>query len=175
MSVTLSSGKYIVSGSVALEVGNEVDSNYLDLVQNDCARNDIQRFLAHSERSSGQLRGKVVSLGYSAEVADTTVNWAVEFGLVDDLRFCELFISSRTMGRAKLKMELARRGVPLEVIEKSLLSVSERDSKKELVKQISSRYGAIQDNETARRRAFGWLTRRGFSSETVHCVLKEAL
>ena len=175
MSVTLPSDRYIVSVSAAPEPGSEVDPDYISCVQNDCARNDIQRFLAHSERSSGQLRKKVTALGYSASVADTTVSWAVEYDLVDDNRFCALFISSRTMGRVRLEMELSRRGVPGSAIEKALASVSERESFDELVKQVSSRYGHIADYETARRRASGWLSRRGFSSEIVHSVLKEAL
>ncbi len=175
MSVTLSSGKLIVPASGAPEPGSDVDPDYLSVLQNDCARNDIQRYLSHSERSSGQLRKKVTSLGYSASVAETTVNWATEYGLVDDSRFCALFISSKTMGRIRLKIELSRRDVPEKVIEQALASVSERESKEELVKQVSSRYGHIDDYETARRRASGWLSRRGFSSETIHSVLKEAL
>ncbi len=175
MSVTLPSGSYIISASGAPEPGSDVDPDYLRGVQNDCARNDIQRFLGHSERSSGQLRKKVTSLGYPVSVADTTVDWAIEYGFVDDSRFCALFISSRTMGRMRLKKELIRREVPEAVIERVLANVSEQESTDELVKQVSSRYGHIEDYETARRRASGWLFRRGFSSETVHAVLKEAL
>ncbi|MCD4708398.1 MAG: RecX family transcriptional regulator [Candidatus Sabulitectum sp.] len=121
------------------------------------------------------MREKVTSLGYSVSVADTIVSWAIEYGFVDDNRFCVLFISSRTMSRIRLKMELSRRGVPEAVIEKVLATVSEQESTDELVKQVSCRYGHIENGETARRRASGWLSRRGFSSDIIHSVLKEAL
>ncbi|MCK5841595.1 MAG: regulatory protein RecX [Candidatus Sabulitectum sp.] len=175
MLVTLPSGKYLISLSNAQEQGSDADPEHLSSLQNDCARNDVQRFLSFSERSSGQLREKVLSLGYPDPVADITVSWAIEYGFVDDRRFCELFISSRTMGKVRLKMELSRRRVPGAVVDQVLKTVSETESIKELVKQVSTRYGSIADHETARRRASGWLSRRGFSSETVHQVLKEAL
>ncbi|MEA3265810.1 MAG: regulatory protein RecX [Candidatus Fermentibacteria bacterium] len=175
MLVTLPSGKYLVSLSSVPEPGSDADPEYLSSQQIDCARNDVQRFLSFSERSSGQLRKKVLSLGYPGPVADTIVRWAIESGFVDDRRFCKLFISSRIMGRVRLRMELSRRRVPDAVIDQVLETVSEAESREELVKQIASRYGSIADYETARRRASGWLSRRGFSSETVHQVLKEAL
>ncbi len=144
-------------------------------MQNESAKNDIQRFLSFAERSSGQLRKKVLSLGYSAFTAESMVNWGKEFGLINDSRFCALFISSRTMGKARLRMELVKKLVPETVINQALSQVSETESIIELVKQISSRYSGIENKTTARRRAIGWLSRRGFSSEVIHTVLRQAL
>ncbi len=79
------------------------------------------------------------------------------------------------MGAIRLKKELVNRGVPLSIVEEVVNSISEKDSTEELVKQVSRRYGRIEDHETARRRAAGWLARRGFSSEIAYKVLKEAL
>ena len=175
MSITLPSGEYIVPSSRVPNPGTAVDPAYIGTLQQDCARNDVQRFLSFSERSSGQLKKKVVSLGYSDAVADNIVNWAIEYSLVDDIRFCRIFISSRTIGRMRLKKELTSRGVPLNIVEKTIASIFEKDSMEELVKQVSRRYGHIEDHDTARRRAAGWLSRRGFSSEITYKVLKEAL
>lgn len=175
MAVTLPSGRYIIPISRAPEPGSKVDAELFTVLQGDCVKNDVQRFLGYSERSSGELRRKVTSLGYSLSVAESTVNWATEYGLVDDKRFCALFISSRIMGRRRLKIELSRREVPEAVITQALSTVTEWDSTRELVKQVSKRYGHIDDWQTARRRASGWLSRRGFSSEIIHAVLRDAL
>lgn len=175
MSVALRSGQYVVPVSRAPEPGSDVDPDYLLRVQDDCAKSDVQHFLSYSERSTGQLRKKVVSLGFSTAVADATLSWAIEYGLVDDLRFCALFMSSRTMGTSRLKMELLKRDVTEAAINKALSTVSEEESIEELIKQVKKRYGHIEDIETARRRGSGWLFRRGFSSEIAHRVLKESL
>ncbi|MCD6587383.1 MAG: regulatory protein RecX [Candidatus Fermentibacteraceae bacterium] len=175
MCVTMPSGIYIVPASGSPEKGSTVDPEMLSDLQNSCARDDVQLFLAHSERSSGQLRKKVLSLSYSGTVADSTVAWAEEYGFVDDNRFCTMFIASRTMGLAGLKMELARRGVPEAAVETALAPISETDNIQDLVRQVSKKYGHLENRETARRRALAWLSRRGFSGETIHRVLKEAL
>jgi regulatory protein len=164
-----------VSASCSPDEGSPVDTQKLSELQTECVRNDVQPFLGHSERSSGQLRKKVLSLGYSTAVADSTVFWAEEYGFVDDNRFCTMFIASRTMGLAGLKMELARRGVSEAAVETALASISETDNIQDLVQQVSKKYGHLENRETARRRALAWLSRRGFSGETIHRVLKEAL
>jgi SOS response regulatory protein OraA/RecX len=143
--------------------------------QNECAKSDVQIFLGYSERSTGQLRNKVLSLGYPGHVADTVVMWAVEYGLVNNSRFCSVFISSRVLGISRLKLELKKRGVPEADVDEALASVSESRTVPELVKLVSKKYGHIENSETARRRAVGWLSRRGFSSETIRSVLSGAL
>jgi len=173
--VTLPSGVYIVPASGSPDEGSSADPQKLSELQRECARIDVQPFLGHSERSSGQLRNRVLSLGYSTAVADNTVIWAEEYGFVNDSRFCTMFIASRSMGLAGFKIELARRGVPEAAVEAALASVSENQNIQDIVQKVSSRYGHLENRETARRRALAWLSRRGFSGETIHRVLKEAL
>lgn len=173
--VSVEAGRFIVPRAEAPLPGETCDTELLSRLQTDCARADAQSYLTYSERSSGQLRNKMAALGYSTCVAENTVNWALSYGFVDDLRFCSLFAKTRTMGRMRLKLELSSRGVPENIIEKALAALSDGDSIEELVTIVCRRYGKIQDKETARRRAFGWLSRRGFSSEVVYRVLKEAL
>jgi regulatory protein len=175
VAVTLQAGIFIIPRAEAPVPGESIDPEELSLLQEGCARSDAQNFLAYSERSSGQLRKKIISLGYSTSVADSILSWALSYGFVDDLRFCSLFAASGTMGRMRLKMELSRRGVPDNVIEKALAAFSDGDSIDELVKVISRRYGRIPDKITARRRASGWLSRRGFPVEVIYRVLREAL
>ncbi|OPX28843.1 MAG: hypothetical protein B1H09_07235 [Gemmatimonadaceae bacterium 4484_173] len=175
MSVTLPAGVFIVPASSSPEKGSSVDPEVLSGQQKSCARNDVQLFLAHSERSSGQLRKKVLSLGYSDAVADSTVSWAEQYGFVDDNRFCTMFIASRTMGLAGFRMELSKRGVPKAAVETALASISETDGMQDLIRQVSKKYGHLENRETARRRALAWLSRRGFSGETIHRVLEGAL
>lgn len=139
------------------------------------ARADGQAFLACSERSTGQLRRKMLSLGYPPGVAEQTVKWAVEYGFADDLRFCGLFARSKTMGKARLRLELKKRGVEEGAIEAFLSRVSDEEHFSNAVKLVAARYGRIEDRERALRRASGWLSRRGYSGEFIHRVLKAAL
>lgn len=152
-----------------------VDPEYMEKLQLDCARTDCQAFLAYSERTTGQLRKKIVSLGYPPCAAEKTVRWAVEYGLVDDVRFCGLFARSKTMGKARLRLELRKRGAEEGAVETFLSSLSDEEQFSRVARLVATRYGNIEDRDKALRRASGWLSRRGYSGEFIHRVLKEAL
>jgi len=173
--ITLPSGTYIVPTACISGGSSEAEPGDLQRFQTDCARTDSQRFLTGAERTTGQLRKKVLSLGYSAAVAENTVEWAVKYRFTDDIRFCRMFISSRPMGRIRLRFELLNRGAAEEAVEKILEEHSEEDDFPETVKKVARRYGNLRDRETAVRRAAGWLSRRGYSGGFIHRVIKEAL
>jgi len=173
--VTLPSGVYVVpSGSVPPGT-EEIDEKQLQSLQTHSARSDAQRFLEYSERSTGQLEKKIISLGYPDALAKETVNWAKEYGFVDDVRFSRLFVRSRTMGKARLRVELISRGVEETAVEQFLSGFSEQREFPETVAAVKKKYAGITDREKAFRRAAGWLQRRGFSAEFIHRVLQEAL
>ena len=144
-------------------------------MQLNCAKSDVEPFLSFSERSTGKLYRKVVDSGYSTDVAQIIVGWAKEYNLVDDERFAKLYISSKVFGNSRLKLELRQKGVPEKVVNNCLREISEFNHKKELVSILKKKYGSTPDKEKARRRAYGWLSRRGFSSELIHSVLREVL
>ncbi len=151
------------------------DPEYLEKLQLHAARTDGQAFLSYSERSTGQLREKMLSLGYPPGVAEGTVKWAAEYGFVDDTRFCALFARSKKLGKARLRLELIKRGAEESAVEEYISRLSDNDHFTATVQLVAARYGKIQDREKALRRASGWLSRRGYSGEFIHRVLKEAL
>lgn len=169
------SGEFIVPFSSTLEIGKLVDTDLMEQLQLNCAKSDVEAFLSFSERSTGKLSKKVTDLGFSMEVAECIVEWAKEYDLVNDERFCRLFIASKVFGVRRLKLELLKNGVPPDVVNSSLCEISELSNKKDLIRIISKKYARGLDRETARRRAYGWLTRRGFSSELIYSVLNEVL
>ena len=139
------------------------------------ARRYTNRYLALSERSSGQLRGKLRDRGYLPEVVNQTVAWAKEYRLIDDLRYARAFASGRMLGRQGLIAQLRHRGVDESAVTAVLSELSEGVSIDSLVDIVRKKYGSISDSQTARRRAAGWLSRRGYSSGIAARVLEKAL
>lgn len=172
--VTLVSGVFVVPAGAVPEGTDCADGEYLEKLQVHGARTDAQRFLEYSERSTGQLKKKLISLGYSESVSLEIVEWAGKYGFVNDVRFSELFIKSRTMGKLRLRVELLKRGVDEGSVEEVLAGYSDLSEFEEVVASVRKKYGGIQDREKAIRRAAGWLQRRGYSGEFIHRVLAEA-
>ncbi len=173
--VTLASGVFVVPEGALTGGTDSADGEYLEKLQLHGARTDAQRFLEYSERSTGQLKKKLTSLGYSESVSLEIVEWAEKYGFVNDVRFSELFIKSRTMGKLRLRVELLKRGVNQAAVEQVLSGYSDLSEFDEVVASVRKKYGGIQDRERALRRAAGWLQRRGYSGEFIHRVLTEAM
>lgn len=169
------SGIFVIPLSISIAIGKLVDTDFMEQLQLNCAKSDVEAFLSFSERSTGKLYKKVIDSGFSMEVAGCIVEWAKEYDLVNDERFCRLFVSSKVFGIRRFKLELLQKGVPLDVVNNSLSEISEFSYKKDLISIINKRYGTLPDIETAKRRAYGWLSRRGFSAELIHSVLNEVL
>lgn len=139
------------------------------------ARKYTNRYLALSERSSGQLAAKLRERGYMPRVVAQCMEWAHEYGLVDDLRFARAYAACHTLGRAGLRARLRGRGVGESAIEAVLSETEDSTSKTELAALVKRKYGGMTDREKARRRAAGWLSRRGFPAGLIALVLEEAL
>lgn len=117
----------------------------------------------------------MLSLGYSEAVSTDILTWAEKYGFVNDIRFCEIFIRSRSMGKLRLRSELLKRGVEETALESVLSSISDQSGFQDAVSEVRKKYGSIQDRDRAYRRAAAWLQRRGYQGEFIHRVLKEAL
>jgi regulatory protein len=138
------------------------------------AKRYTNRYLALSERSSGQLAAKLRERGYLSGVVTGCMEWAREYGLIDDLRYARSFASCHTLGRAGLKSRLRARGVDESAVTAVLSESSDTESAASLAALVKKKYGSVPDRETARRRAAGWLMRRGFPAGLIAAVLEKA-
>lgn len=168
---------------LALEGGAEIDAERLDeaamKVQPPAARKDTGRYLARSEHTASQLRGYLGGRQYHPSVVDRTVEWASRLGYVDDVRFARSYVRSHRGGRSpmgvrRLRLELRKRGVSAEDAEAALVDSEDRDIEEDLVRGVRKRYGHLPD-EKARRRALGYMSRRGFPYDLSRRVVNRAL
>jgi regulatory protein len=172
-----------VAEGMGLEEGAEIDGEGLQRTaleaQAPAAREDTGRYLARSEHTASQLAGYLRGRGYHAPVVESTVRWARRLGYVDDLRYARSYVRSHRGGRSpmgvrRLRMELRKRGVGREDAEEALAGLRDGEMEEELVSSVSKRYGHLE-GEKARRRALGYLSRRGFSYGISRSVVERAL
>lgn len=142
------------------------------------ARSDAQRYISAAEHTMKQLRSYLERRSYLAAVASEICGWAADTGLVNDMRYAEVFVRSHSlrspMGNFRIRMELRRRGVPSDIIEEVLSGRDEEQLRETLASEIRGKYGNME-HERAYRRASGYLRRRGFGFDLVRRVLEEAL
>ncbi len=149
------------------------------------AKTIVYNQLAYSAKTRGQLRKKLQSEGFEAELIEPLLDKFEAAKLIDDAEYAETFVrqKSRTkkLSRAALRRELAERGVRGEEAENALAQRTdeqEREDAAELVRKklrpgmdLSDR--AEKDRVT--RRLLGMLARRGYSSSVSISVIREEL
>ena len=118
---------------------------------------------AHTE---AEIRERLTGKSASPEVTDEVLVRLKRYGLVDDEAFAEAFVRSHSprKGSLALRRDMRRKGVPEEVVERSIESLdegSQLESARKLLERNAWRFRGA-DSRRNRSRAFAFLARRGF-------------
>jgi regulatory protein len=132
------------------------------------------RLLAQRDHSRAELARKLAGHGSEQEI-DATLERMIELGLQSDSRFAQAWIRSKSgrFGVARLRHDLAQRGVDREIIDSALASECPSDEIDRARAVWAARFGhrARDRREWAKQARF--LQGRGFSSAVIGKLLKE--
>ncbi|GAB4246791.1 MAG: RecX family transcriptional regulator [Thermoleophilia bacterium] len=157
-------------------------------------REKALRLLSTRERSRKELFERLREGGADEETIEQVLDRLEELAFLDDARFARAYAAGKRAagwGDRRLVQELRRRGVARAVIEEALENLEGRLEDAEsvgrdtggsesvpdqLVGLIRRRYGQEfgRDPDRARRRAQGFLLRRGHDYEQIRRLLREA-
>ena len=142
-------------------------------------KSDALRLLSFSPRSVVELRQRLLMKKYPESDIDEVIALFQKQGLLNDEKFARLYanskVHSKPVGRRQLAIDLKRKGLSPELIEKSLSNLPDYDEKsaaRELVARRFERMSGIS-GERKKARLFGFLKRRGFSQEVIYSVLTD--
>lgn len=123
--------------------------------------------LERTDKTEAQLRKKLEESEYPKEAVESAIAYVISYGYLDDRRYAEHYIEWKKQGKgkARLKMELAQKGISREIIEEVLESTDFGETR-EIIRQIilKKRKTNIPMNEKEKQRLYGFLMRKGFSS-----------
>ncbi len=130
----------------------------------------VYRFLAFRDRSEKEIRGFLKG----SEKIDEIIDKLKEQGLLDDEKFAKAWVESRRRSKQKgvkaLKLELWQKGIDKEIIEEvTRVECLESSEEQTAEKALDKKAKAWQKLETMdfRKKAFGFLMRKGFEFEIV--------
>ncbi len=131
--------------------------------------------LARREHSARELRGKLITKGYPAELVSSALELLATQGLLSDARFAEVFARSRSnkgYGTVRIAQELRQRGVDDEQIA-PVLNKAKETWRAQIVQVRHKRFGeALPQTHADRAKQARFLLQRGFTSEQVRAVLR---
>lgn len=142
----------------------------------DALRRQAMRLLTRREHSRAELARKLTDSGAEADNVAALLDRLEELGLLSDQRFAESFIRAKAQrfGTARLKHDLAAKGVPEALARDALAELAAHGSELERARQIWQRKfstGPSDAREFARQARF--LQGRGFSPDVIRRLLKD--
>ena len=104
------------------------------------ALNKIINYCNYRDRSTKEIKTKLLDLNYSIEIIDSAISQAIELGIVDNFRFSKSFSRGKNQknrwGKIKIAYELKNKGLNNKEITFGLESIEEKTYFKILMKSI---------------------------------------
>jgi len=134
------------------------------------------RFLEARPRSTAEVRRRLLTHGYRADLVEGCVERLLDLGILDDAAFARTWVESRDRARPRgeraLRTELARKGIDRGLAD-GVLEEREIDrpgADAEAARRVLAHHQRTlareADPRARRNRAYALLARNGFDSET---------
>ena len=145
------------------------------------ARSAALRLLKFRPRSEAELTGRLSEKGFGDETVRAVVEEMRRTGLIGDERFARYAATQaavKPVGRRLILDRLRKKGIAPELAEEAAQAATQGKDELERAREAAGRrISALEGlpREAAQRRLFGFLSRRGFSSDVVWKVVRESL
>ena len=133
-------------------------------------------------RSEAEFRSRLSQRGYSPATVEALVEEFKRKDLIDDAKFARYFatqrMTARPSGRRALMSDLKAKGLDPDLATKAVEEATEGRGDLEVARELAKRRLPILkslDRAAIQRRLFGYLSRRGFSSDVVYRVVRETV
>lgn len=130
--------------------------------------------LSRREHSAHELRQKLSPFAESAEELQALLDSLTAQRLVSDTRYAEARLYSRAAryGNRRLALELKQKGITQEVIDHAIADTEDELARARALWQ--KKFGTLpsKENHKEQLRQMRYLLARGFSSSTIHRILR---
>lgn len=159
------------------EISPEIYKEIIEEVLTKRAKLRVLHLLEQGDRTKKDLEEKLLKNGYPPEAAEAALAYVESFHYIDDKRYALSYIQNQSgrKGRARIQMELRRKGVPQEYIDQAFQEMEEETDTEAVIRELvqKKRRGQGPMDEKEKQKLYGFLLRRGFSTSDILCVLRE--
>lgn len=135
------------------------------------------RILSYSDHSVNLLVRKLVSHGFSQEIAERAAQNAVDQGYIkedEQAKNCaEYFLRHKYWGKKRIAMELVARGYNREAITGAIEELGDEPFQATLVRIIEKKFPERPERREAAEKITSSLCRMGYSVSEIHAAMKE--
>ena len=141
------------------------------------ALNKIINYCNYRDRSTKEIKTKLLDLNYSIEIIDSAISQAIELRIVDNFRFSKSFSRGKNQknrwGKIKIAYELKNKGLNNKEITFGLESIEEKTYYKVLMKSIEVYKRKSKNFE--KNKLIKHLINKGYETSLVFNTIKTTL
>jgi regulatory protein len=136
------------------------------------------KLLSYRGRSVKELRERLRGKGIPESAVSSAIGYLKDIGLIDDVSLAESLKreaqTTKMLSQKGAKKYLFSRGIPRDIID-SVFNYDDNADAENAGRLVDKKMKVLGSYtaETAKRRLYGLLSRRGYSSETILKVLKD--
>lgn len=142
------------------------------------ARLRAMNLLMHRAYTTSQLRAKLRQGLYPEPVVEAALEYVASFHYTDDLRYALDYISgcADSRSRRRIEQDLLGKGIPGDILESAWRKWEEQgggQDEERMIRELLRKRGFAPDTADFKEvgRQFAFLTRKGFSGESIRKVL----
>lgn len=139
------------------------------------ARNYVWRLIKQRLRSEQEIKQKLNFKKYAPPLIAETVSYFKDLDYINDVQFANHWLNSRLykpLGLKAIAVELKQKGVSKEIIDELIEEKRRSIDERAVVQELAQKYldksrGKKEGPEKIRPKLYGYLARRGFSTDVV--------
>ena len=155
------------------EFSDEEFNSLRDEIESNTTKAQAIRALGNGNLSAGEMKRRLVKKGASPDVSQRTVDWLENIGLINDAEYAAMITkhySDKGYGTARIRDEFYKRGIPRDMWDEALATVSENGVETAMTYLEKKLRGSVDKDEL--NRAGAALCRRGFSYQQAKDAIK---
>ena len=166
---------------LALADGMEIDGDTVALLEDEAqlgrAEARMVRILSYSDHSVGMLVRKLISYGFSREIAERAAQSAVDAGYIKEKEqaasSAEYYLRHKYWGKKRIAMELVSRGYCREAINEAIDALGEDAFRTTLTKIIEKKFPDRPTQRDAADSMRATLCRMGYSLSEINAAMRD--
>lgn len=168
------------SRQYCLQEGEELTQEQFQEIQEEIlikrARKRVMHLLEKMDRTESQLRTKLKQGCYPEDVIDDAIDYVKGYHYLDDLRYAQNYVRCHkdNKSRRMIQMQLQGKGISKERICQALEEeYGQEDEREQILTWIRKKnYSSQSADIKEKQKMYGFLMRRGFSSNDILYVLE---
>lgn len=162
--------------------GEEISEETLETIRKEVlvkrARLRAMHLLSDMDRTEHALREKLKEGMYPDDVTEDAIEYVRSFGYLNDARYAENFVLSRSgsKSRKEIRALLLGKGLSKEQIELAMESCTDEQSEEEAVIRLlkKKRFDPGEKDKAKLAKIYGYLGRKGFGYDTIRRALEKS-